>query len=501
MGYKAFATKQLLNNQELIFFNFSKVRSGLSFKKFTFLSHLILIFCLSSLNFTFAQTQTCDTGGDETTYGIDKWIGYVYQHVPANFPLSTPVSNDYRGYVTENELFDRDWESASPSCSNNDNFSIRYKMNKTFACGTYRFILGGDDGVRLSLDGGATWLISKWTNTAYTTVSSAPISMSGNTNLVLEYYERTGLGRVSFGYATLPFAAGVSAGPDKEDCNGGNIVLNGSFNTNDPSPTYLWSGGPIVSGGNTLTPTVNPTSTTTYTLTVTSKSCTASDDVLVTVGAGLTGNPADFGDNVWNVYGYNGSSTTLSNNTYRGFYVQPSLSTTNFGVNTQNFWSNNKSPSDAGTIKDNKDLWQGCGSVNDNNHTFTSKRQGFPCGNYTFKFNNWDDETRLYIDGVSIWSCGAWSGSNSTNNSNSSQYACAGGGTFTVKLDANSRVEFQTFEVGGGSNLSVDILGVTPTALAGSATRTCAVKGSSWNHFYNDQNQLIASILIQMEVI
>ncbi|MFA5574267.1 MAG: glycine-rich domain-containing protein [Brumimicrobium sp.] len=51
---------------------------------------------------------------------------------------------------------------------------------------------------------------------------------------------------------------------------------------NSPN-TYSWSGGPIVSGENTLTPTVNPTETTTYTLTATSGACTFTDQVTVTV--------------------------------------------------------------------------------------------------------------------------------------------------------------------------------------------------------------------------
>lgn len=47
--------------------------------------------------------------------------------------------------------------------------------------------------------------------------------------------------------------------------------------------TYSWSGGSIQSDGTTATPTVNPNSTTTYTMTATSNGCDVEDDVVVTV--------------------------------------------------------------------------------------------------------------------------------------------------------------------------------------------------------------------------
>jgi len=53
--------------------------------------------------------------------------------------------------------------------------------------------------------------------------------------------------------------------------------------------TYSWSGGPIVSGGNTPTPIVNPTTTTTYTYTVTkADGCTGTDQVTVNVSPSST---------------------------------------------------------------------------------------------------------------------------------------------------------------------------------------------------------------------
>ncbi|RFC54410.1 T9SS type A sorting domain-containing protein [Brumimicrobium aurantiacum] len=462
---------------------------------FTKIKCLLLVFLFLSSIASKSVAQTCNSGGNQTDYGTGKWIGYVYQHSSFNSPISSPESNDYRGYVIENEVFDRNNGSSNPSCVNNDYFAVRYKMKKEFVCGVYTFVIGGDDGVRLSIDGGVTWLVSKWTNSSYATVTSNPITLNGSVNLVLEYFERTGNSRVSFAYNDQSFASAVNAGTDQYDCGVNSIVLNGSFLANDPNPSYSWSGGPIVSGGNTLTPEVNPTVATDYTLTVTSEGCSATDDVHIDIGGAIAGNPSDFGDNFWNVYAYNGSSTTLSNNSYRGYYKQPALSAADYGVDTEQFWRGNESPVFAGSTLNNGDLWQGCNDLTKDNHTVVHKRIGFPCGKYTFKFHNWDDETRLFINGNRIWSCAVWDGSpGAYSNSNNSQYSCDGTTNFVVDLDGSSKVEFHTFEGSGDSDLKVSITKITPTALSGSTQKTCYVKGSEWNDFYNDQNELIASI-------
>ena len=97
--------------------------------------------------------------GDQISYGNNEWIAYYYA---ARDDYSTPV---YAGYSTELESFDQSFcgsncmQSTIGCDFNTTNFSVRYKMQKNFPCGTYTFTLGGDDGVRLSIDGGATYII------------------------------------------------------------------------------------------------------------------------------------------------------------------------------------------------------------------------------------------------------------------------------------------------------------------------------------------------------
>jgi hypothetical protein len=65
--------------------------------------------------------------------------------------------------------------------------------------------VGGDDGYRLSLDGGNTWVINRWNDQSYG-ATTYTTSLSGTVNMVLEYYENGGDNRLSFNVTggTLP---------------------------------------------------------------------------------------------------------------------------------------------------------------------------------------------------------------------------------------------------------------------------------------------------------
>ena len=68
--------------------------------------------------------------------------------------------------------------------------------------GTYDLTVGGDDGYRLSIVGGNSYVIDNYTNHPYQTrtVSGA---LGGSHDLVLEYYQDGGGNRVSFDLFTL----------------------------------------------------------------------------------------------------------------------------------------------------------------------------------------------------------------------------------------------------------------------------------------------------------
>ena len=147
----------------------------------------------------------CVPTGDQTAYGASSWIGYVYD-------AATPGAfTTYKGIVTEATTFNRTHSTIAAGataqhCSVSSNlFTIRYKNTTNFQAGYYTFSVGGDDGVRFSIDGGATWLINKWLDQIYTVWQNpTPVYLSGNTNMVFEYFENMGLAQSSFSYIFTP---------------------------------------------------------------------------------------------------------------------------------------------------------------------------------------------------------------------------------------------------------------------------------------------------------
>lgn len=168
--------------------------------------------------------------------------------------------------------------------------------------------------------------------------------------------------------------------------------------------------------------TLSPSATTTYTVTGSNNCATSTASVTVTVTLPV-GNPAVFGSNTWNVYGYAGNNF----DTYMGFYVHNTLD-----FDTRTLWGNNSSPSNAPG-------YSGCTIANDQ-HSFVYKREGFPCGYYQLDIPNHDDIIELIIDGVSVFSQNFWFQNVYKAN------------IWQGYLDQNSTIEYTVREFGGGSN-------------------------------------------------
>ncbi|RYY55006.1 MAG: T9SS type A sorting domain-containing protein [Chitinophagaceae bacterium] len=160
---------------------------------------LLSLFALLATG-TFTYAQTCTPQGDPTVYGSNNtWNGYVY---------NTTGLTGYVGYVNEGTTaspnFDQNFGGDNVTYTTNgcsvqtERFSVRYRLTKTLAAYNYRFIVGADDGYRLSLDGGATWVIDRWVGQSYNTTTYNAFLAAGNYNIVLEYYENTGSNRISF---------------------------------------------------------------------------------------------------------------------------------------------------------------------------------------------------------------------------------------------------------------------------------------------------------------
>ena len=163
------------------------------------------------------------------------------------------------------------------------------------------------------------------------------------------------------------------------------------------------------------------------------------------------GDPAVFGDNIWNVYGYNGMSVALNGTTYLGYYTESAMS---FNSSTQ--WDDMNSPSSATG-------YQGC-PVNIDNFTFVSKRKGFPYGTYQIDIPSHDDDVRLLVNGTQVFE----------------HIGCCDAhlNVWTGELDANSTIELRI--ANGTANcmgaLTFTLASLQPSDITGS---TAPCQGSS----------------------
>ncbi|WP_084538610.1 T9SS sorting signal type C domain-containing protein [Flavobacterium defluvii] len=152
--------------------------------------------------------------GDQTTFGVDSWIGYVYKWnttTPNPALAASPASstNVYIGNVTESINFDRNVGAGAVSGATTnicgtpptDNFFVRYKMRTTTAAGTYNISIGGDDGARLYIDG--TLVLTRWNDHSYILDATLYTLTAGSHDFVLEYYENAGSARTTFSFGLI----------------------------------------------------------------------------------------------------------------------------------------------------------------------------------------------------------------------------------------------------------------------------------------------------------
>ena len=138
--------------------------------------------------------------GDENAAGTESWIGHVYNGI--NFQA-------YLGTYFEEEEFVQDFggnfncfEVSSGNGNNSvysETFSVRYRMTSSLK-GLYSMNLGSDDGSRLSINN--VLVYDDWNDHAYRN-KNILISLSGESELVLDYYENGGGNSISVGKPEL----------------------------------------------------------------------------------------------------------------------------------------------------------------------------------------------------------------------------------------------------------------------------------------------------------
>ena len=236
-----------------------------------------------------------------TAEGTNQWVSHVYTWTPTTGSvLNTPTlvnqqdffnANNYQGYFLKDSLsFDINFNTASGGsapgqpgslndgtnipCSKSfsGDFSFRMLRKQNFAAGTYKFSIQGDDGIRLSIDGGNTWLLSSFLEQIYsgsykTSDSVYPngICLSGPTDLVIEFFQRNVDTRLTFTATMLSGGTAVTDAGNQHTCAGGNVTftVNGGtgyqwyYSTNGGSSFSLVPNSAPFSGVNTASLTVN----------------------------------------------------------------------------------------------------------------------------------------------------------------------------------------------------------------------------------------------------
>jgi len=147
--------------------------------------------------------------------GNNIWKGHVYTwHSSVNVtePIANTInffdSTKYQASFEVNSLsFSLDMRAGVLSetisgvsnlngCTKANYFSIRLKRRQYFDSGYYAFRMRGDDGIRFSTDGGATWLLSSWTRQSNVIVchnNCCGVYMTaGVKDLVFEFFEEAG---------------------------------------------------------------------------------------------------------------------------------------------------------------------------------------------------------------------------------------------------------------------------------------------------------------------
>ncbi|MEP2671520.1 MAG: gliding motility-associated C-terminal domain-containing protein [Cyclobacteriaceae bacterium] len=176
-----------------------------------------------------ATVSISPIAGNPATFGSETWLAYVYDDSGSPAPPATNIDFNnakYRGFLDDTEIaaisgfssydvatdaFDLNLSNTVPVAGANicgsylNDYSIRFRMTKTFAAGIYTFTLGADDGVRLLVDGVSVLPAGAFNTHSFTTYNSTPVCLTtGTHNLVIEYFDRGGFSRINFDYTAAP---------------------------------------------------------------------------------------------------------------------------------------------------------------------------------------------------------------------------------------------------------------------------------------------------------
>lgn len=408
---------------------------------------LLVIVLVSCHYYSWSQ---CGSGGMPAV-PTNSWVGYVYNGV------NTFTNGNYQGAITEPQNFDQTWDdnvnfSTTNGCNvQTETFTIRFKMNQAFTCGFYTFTVGADDGIRLSLDNGTSYIIDQFHDQSYTTYSTTVFLRAGTYNLVLDYYENASQNRVSYSYASagaVTTSSGGTIAADQSSCTGGfdpaafTSVTPAGYCGSSAAITYRWeksttsstAGFAAIAATNSLVyDEPGPVNATTwYRRRATNNGTTFIYSNVLAVTIDPPGsNQTLAGTNSWIGHVYDGRDNYTSTD-YQGSYTEPAIFDESFCGDNCTFAIN------------------GCDF---NTETFSVRyRMSFTVSvatDYVFTVGG-DDGYRFSINGTSI-----------VDNYVDHGYTTTTSATVTL-TPATYNFVLDFFENGGGNRITFDYTGVLP---------------------------------------
>ncbi len=431
------------------------------------------------------QILVATLAGDPAIYGSNQWNFYGY-----NGSSLSLAGTDYRGFYTRTGLSfntQADWNAyGSPSEASGyqgcpvvaDQFTLAAKR-KGFPAGPYILHFDNhDDGVRLYKN---NVLLYEYGGCCSGNGLVSLGTLGANDSVEVRLSEASGPAYLQITLQLQPLAGGTIAG-DEALCGVQTPgVITNSFpaygGAQPDSIHYQWQDSVVsgtwhtITGATGLTNNPTPITQTTYYRRKTMDGVDSNYSNTVTkTYYNSAGNPADTGNNVWNIYAYTGTDINLTGNNYSGFYID-----TNLSINTGNYWCGGCSPS-------SYTGYTGC-PVGVDYFTTTYKRRGFPAGNYNITVSH-DDQVILYKNGVAIYNVGC----------------CPSNNTINVGfLNADSVLEFRLVEAYGAAYLSATFT-KQDSAIYDFVNTNCNnfnlvnVNGNNWWDFTDGNGKVVASL-------
>lgn len=406
--------------------------------------------------------------GNPSAYPSNEWRVYSYKDASFGayagyFPVATDSYDSQTYYTSAQSPY---YATTYLGCTVPvTNYSTSVKR-KGFTPGIYRITVTHDNEGRLLMDGNQVYNVA--------TVVSTPVSvwigpLNSNSQVDWRFVGAGAPNTTSISvtpFTPLTLTGGTIDG-DKVVCRGDipgpftSLTLSSGGCYTDPTD-YYWqystNGGSswitlASSQGIGYTPVQTIFAETWYRRAVVDVcgNVAYSNIAKVTLNNTPPGNPAVFPSNLWNAYVYDDPDW----GSYIGYF---SVANT-LDFDTRNYFCNNCAPSLASVPLANQGIsYQGCQNVA-TNVGVKMRRQGVTTqGYYQIDLPYYDDEARLYINGVLVFSNPTWY--NNTPSLN----------VWTGYLDANSTIDFwyQNDNGPGGAAIKFNYLGVTaPTGLIG----------------------------------